>query len=123
MQESWARLHGWRRRGRVVGGGGGGGGAGDFRSGRGDLMRNSCPRMEGSGWGFWVRELGGGCTTLALLRSRPGLCLEAWECRGKCECLDAPPFHSAHQSWNSQRLPGQTGSDPQNLCLLTNDDR
>lgn len=70
MQESWARLHGWRRRGRVVGGGGGGGGAGDLGSGRGDLMRNSCPRMEGSGWGFWVRELGGGLHNPGLERSK-----------------------------------------------------
>lgn len=60
MQESWARLHGWRRRGRMAGGGSGGGLGSKREVGGVDLMRNSWPRMEGSGWGFWRRRWVGG---------------------------------------------------------------
>lgn len=71
MQESWARLHGWRRRGRMAGGGSSCGlGSKKEEEGRqgvvvGGLMRNSCPRMEGSGWGF----LGWGGTQAPLCNS------------------------------------------------------
>lgn len=56
-------------------------------------MRNSCPRMEGSGRGFWK---GGALPPLfnsAALKARA--VLGAWGCRGKQECSDVPPFYSA----------------------------
>lgn len=89
MQESWARLHGWRRRGRMAGGGSGGS-LGSLRKGGGrgggDLMRNSWPRMEGSGWVFFRGDWGRGqgvqvplCNS-AVLKARA--VLEAWGCWG-----------------------------------------
>lgn len=105
MQESRARLHGWRRRGRMAGGGrggsGGGGGGGlgskrerERREGGGDLMRNSCPRMEGSGWGGFGEEgrrvgRGSGPHFAILPCSRPGLC---WRPGGSESALTRPRF-------------------------------
>ena len=49
MQESWARLHGWRRRGRMAGGGSGGG-LGSRR--KGGLDEKQLPR-DGGVWTFF----------------------------------------------------------------------
>lgn len=84
MQESLARLHGWRRRGRMGGGGSGGGlwSKGEVAGGS-DLMRNSCTRMEGSGlgrgrgWGVFQTPL---CNSAEL---KATVVPETWGCWGK----------------------------------------
>lgn len=78
MQESQTRLHGWRRRGRMAIGEGGEVAEevvvwGEKEGGMGGLMRNSCPRMEGSGFR-------GGAHFAILLHSGPWLC--CWRPQG-----------------------------------------
>lgn len=63
MQESWARLHGWRRRGRMAGGvSGAGGGLGAEEGG---LDEKQLPQ-DGGVWtgGFGERRSGGPAPTL-----------------------------------------------------------
>lgn len=71
MQESRARLHGWRRRGRMAGGGRGGGGGGggglgskrERKEGRGGLDEKQLPQDGGvwmGGFGEEGRRVGGG---------------------------------------------------------------
>lgn len=57
MQESWARLHGWRRRGRMAGGGSGGG-LGSKRKGVGGGGRLDEKQLPQDG-GVWMGVLGG----------------------------------------------------------------
>lgn len=98
-------------------GGGTGGGSGAREGG---LDEKQLPQYEG----VWMEVWGGGSSHFAiLLRSRPGLCWRPGGAGGSESAVTRPLFYSAHQSKNRQRLPGQTGSDPRNLCLLTNDDR
>lgn len=86
MQESWARLHGWRRRGRMAGGGSGGG-LGSKRKGVGGGGRLDEKQLPQDG-GVWMGVLGGMwggvqaplCNS-AVLKARA--VLEAWGCWGK----------------------------------------
>lgn len=89
--------------------------------GGGPWWETAAPGWRGLRGGGFRRGVQPPLCNSAVLKARA--VLEASGCWGKWECFDAPPFHSAHQSWNRQRLPGQTGCDPRNLCLLTNDDR
>lgn len=100
MQESRARLHGWRRRGRMAGGGRGGGGGGGLGSkrerkeGRGGLDEKQLPQDGGVWMGVSERrggEWGGGPGPhFAILPcSRPGLC---WRPGGSESALTRPRF-------------------------------
>lgn len=103
MQESRARLHGWRRRGRMAGGGRGGGGGGggglgskrERKEGRGGLDEKQLPQDGGvwmGGFGEEGRRVGGGGSGphFAILPcSRPGLC---WRPGGSESALTRPRF-------------------------------
>lgn len=67
----------------MAGGGSGGGGLGSERGG--DLMRNSCPRMEGSGWGFQRGGVEPPLCNSAVLKARA--VLEASGCWGEVRVL------------------------------------
>lgn len=76
MQESWARLHGWRRRGRMAGGGSGG--LGSEKEKGGGLDEKQLPQDGGVWIGVWWGglEVQPPLCNSAVLKARA--VLEAW---------------------------------------------
>lgn len=128
MQESWARLHGWRRRGRMAGGGSGGG-LGSKRKGvggGGGLDEKQLPQDGGVWMGVLGGMWGGGGSRphfAILLCSRPGLCWRPGGAGGSESALTRPRFSLPIRVRTDRGFQVRQALTPLNLCLLTNDDR